>query len=270
MNIFLWGMAISLLYGSASSLFLYVYEGQHEYALFLEMYTASFGTLISLGLILGTSLIVFKTQKLIPSLIEKSFTKRQLAKTDYFAYKERYASQRRSITFSSQFVIIGFIIFSHCGFPLSDTANNLMIVAVCAEYALGVYTGRKIFYAGMMLHSLLKIKVTKNLFEKHELDEINTYVNIISALTIIFVYIHTSNYYDGPFLYNKTMEDGVKMFLLIPVIIATPVLLIFNLYLFTVLAPPDPLIHPQLRPLAANGYAAGIARRCTTLDSAFK
>jgi hypothetical protein len=105
-----------------------------------------------------------------------------------------------------------------------------MIIAACAEYALGVYVGRKLGYAGMMLHSLLDAPVTRNLFKKRELDAINPYVHVASTLTIIFVYIHVKSYYEGPFLYGSILGQSIKPFLLLPAIIATPVLLIFNFY----------------------------------------
>jgi hypothetical protein len=74
------------------------------------------------------------------------------------------------------------------------------------------------------------VEVKHNLFKKRELDAINPYVNAASTLTIIFVYIHVRGYYDGPFLYDSILGQSIKPFLLIPAIIATPVLLIFNFY----------------------------------------
>lgn len=36
--------------------------------------------------------------------------------------------------------------------------------------------------------------------------------------------------YEGPFLYDSILGQSIKPFLLLPAIIATPVLLIFNFY----------------------------------------
>ena len=105
-----------------------------------------------------------------------------------------------------------------------------MIVAACAQWALGVYVGRKLCYAGMMLHSLTSVTVHRNLFKRRELDEINTYVHIASTLTIIFVYVHIRAYFQGPFLYHSALGESIKLFLVLPAVIATPVLLIFNFY----------------------------------------
>ena len=105
-----------------------------------------------------------------------------------------------------------------------------MIIAACTEYALGVYVGRKLIYTGMMLHSLLPMSLKHNLFRNRELDVINSYVNVASTLTIIFVYVHVTGYYEGPFLYGSILGQSIKIFLLLPAVIATPVLLIFNFY----------------------------------------
>lgn len=224
------GLGISLAYGLLGSLYLFLFSGNHAYSEFLKAFTLSFKTLISLGLILGTTLVVFRTQGIIPRSIENAFTRKQLAETSYSKYRSRFVSRRRSVTFAAEFVVAAFIIFSFSKFPLSGAAENLMILAVCVEYACGVYVGRKLCYAGMMLHSLLNIKVTRNLFKKHELSEINTYVNIISTLTIVFVYVHVRNYYNGPFQFNHAIGESIRALLVLPAIIATPVLLIFNFY----------------------------------------
>jgi hypothetical protein len=224
------GLAISLAYSLLSSALLYFLEGKSESQLFLAAYNTSFKTLISLGLIIGTALVVFRSQNVIPQTIEAAFTDAQLSKTDYLFYKRRFVSGRRSITFAAEFVVVGFVIFSYCQFPLKGLAEVLMIIPACAQYALGVYIGRKLCYAGMMLHSLLGTTVTRNLFKERELDEINSYVHIASTLTIIFVYVHVLGYYGGPFLYKSIVGDSIKIFLLLPALIATPVLLIFNFY----------------------------------------
>ncbi len=105
-----------------------------------------------------------------------------------------------------------------------------MMIAACVQYALGAYVGRKLIYIGMMLHALMNVEVTHNLFQKRELDEINSYVNVASTLTIISVYIHVVTYYNGPFLFDSGLGESIKIFLIFPAIIATPVLLIFNFY----------------------------------------
>lgn len=229
MNIVFIGLAASLTYGLVSTALLYAVEPRIAPA-FLEAYFTSFRTILSLGLILGTALLVYKTQYLIPDILRDSFTTRQLARSSYPLYEQRYLSRRRSLTFAAEFVIAAFIIFTLCQFPLQSPAEDLMIIAACAEYGFGVYVGRKLCYAGMMLHSLLPIRVRRNLFANRELDEINSYVNIVSTLTILFVYVHVTNYYDAPFLCGSAAGESVRMFLILPAVIATPVLLIFNFY----------------------------------------
>src|SRR6185436_8918360 len=230
MLLFFSGLFISLVYGVVSSALLWYFSGKSEAQQFFTAYTSTFKTIISLGLILGTAVIVFVSQNVIPKTIEKAFTKTQLSDTDYSYYKRRFASLRISLTFCAEFVVVAFVIFSNCRFPLSRAGEVLMMIAACTQYALGVYVGRKLVYTGMMLHSLLPIEVTRNLFRKRELDAINPYVHVAPTLTVIFVYIHVIGYYEGPFSYNSILGQSIKPFLLLPAIIATPVLLIFNFY----------------------------------------
>jgi hypothetical protein len=230
MNYLFLGLGVSFVYGLLGSAILWYWVSTPDAQLFFEAYTSSFKTIVSLGLSLGTALIVYLCQNVIPETIEKAFTDAQLAETDYAYYKRRFASLWLSIEFSAEFIVVGFIIFSYCRFPLSGGGDTLMIIAACTQYAVGVYIGRKLGYAGMMLHSLLRAPIKRNLFKKRELDAINTYVHVASTLTVIFAYIHTMGYFQGPFLYNSILGQSIKPFLLIPAIIATPVLLIFNFY----------------------------------------
>jgi hypothetical protein len=224
------GLGISLAYGVICALSLYLASGKSYYSQFLEAYIGSFGTLISLGLIVGTALIVYKSQKIIPEVIEKSFTVTQLERTNFYLYRNRHRSLKRSLAQCTSYTTVGFVIFTLCAFPLPEAPTVLMMIAACTEYALGVYVGRKLFYAGLMLHSLEDIEITRNLFKKRELDEVNTYVNVTSTLTLIFVYLHVNGYYNGPFRFEHAIGETARMFLVMPAIIATPVLLIFNFY----------------------------------------
>lgn len=224
------GLAASLVYGILSSGLLWYLGGQSQALPFFAAYAGSFKTLLSLGLILGTALIVFRSQNAIPRILETAFTNAELSETDYFLYKLRFLSLRRSITFSAEFIVIAFVIFTYSHFPLSRPGEALMVLTACAEYALGVYVGRKLMYTGMMLHSLLSIPVTRNLFKNRELDVINPYVHVAATLTLIFVYVHMIGYYEGPFLFDSIFGQSIKIFLLLPAIIAAPVLLFLNFY----------------------------------------
>lgn len=224
------GLAISFIYSILGAALIYLSEGPSSIRQFLMSYNISFRTIISLGLIIGTALVVFGSRNLIPRTIEAAFTESQLSKTQYLLYKRKFGSLQRSVTFAGSFMIAGFIIFHHCQFPLKGLGEPLMMIAACAQYGFGVYVGRKLFYAGMMLHSLQEATVTRNLFKERELDGISSYVHVVSTLTVIFVYVHVLGYYDGPFLYQSMFGESVKIFLILPALIATPVLLIFNFY----------------------------------------
>src|ERR1044071_3692671 len=174
MNTVFLGLVVSLAYGLLSWALLYFLSGESDARLFLTAYNISFKTLISLGLILGAALIIFRTQNVIPRIVEQVFVDTQLATTEYSLYKERYVSRRRSMTFAAAFILVGFLIFYCCQFPLPSPLEALMIIPACAEYALGVYVGRKLCYAGLMVHSLQTAVITRNLFKERELDGVRS------------------------------------------------------------------------------------------------
>ena len=229
------GLGISAAYGIFGFVLCRYMGGNDDGGAFFAAYTTSFKTILSFGLILGIARIVHKHQRAIAETVRAAFNQEELLATDYYRYEHRFFSLSRSLIFSTEFVIFAWIIFSYAHFPLSQPGDTLMMIAVCTEWALGVYVGRKLRYASEMLQSLLNVPVTRNLFRKRELDVINSYVHVASTLMLIFGYIHVVNYYEGPFWYDSILGQSVKPFLLIPVIIGTPVLLIFNFYPRTVL-----------------------------------
>jgi hypothetical protein len=230
MNQMLWGFAIALLYGAATSGIVWLLGPGEAFQKYLEAYFVSFNCLISGGLIIGTAIFVFRSQASIPSFIENTFAEHSLSETSFDQEKIKYLSLRRSITFSTEFVIIGFIIFFFCQFPVRGAPEYFLIFFGCLEYALGVYVGRKLFYVAQMLHSISDIKLARNIFKDDDLGYTISYVNVLSTLTIIFVYVHVTSYYGGPFEYTSVFSSSLRVALMLPAVIATPVLVIFNFY----------------------------------------
>lgn len=230
MFVFFGGLALSTVYGGFGTVLIWYLEDDSKSMEFFAAYTSNFKTIISLGLILGTAFVVLYAQKDIPTMIETVFTKKQLEQTKYYTHRRHFWSLRKTILFAAQVTAVAFLIFRYCRFPLSRTGEILMMLAVCAEYAFASFVGRKLRYAAMMIHSLSDIKITRNLFKARELDNINWYVNVASTLTIIFVYVHIMCYYAAPFAYDTMFKQSVRTFLILPAIMATPVLLIFNFY----------------------------------------
>ena len=222
------GLALSFGYGLLATGIVWYFSDTTEAKNFFAAYTINFKTIISLGLILGTALIVRRTQDVLPETVQKAFNG-QLSK-DYFYYRGRFYNPRVTLTFCGEFVIWGFLLFWQCQFPLPHLGQDLMLFAVCAEFWLAAYVGRKLMYSGMMLQSLLTLEVKRNLFRKRELDSINPYIHVASTLTVIFVYVHVRNYYSGQFSYGGIFGQSAKLFILVPAIIAMPVLSIFNFY----------------------------------------
>lgn len=222
------GLAVSLIYGLWGSALLSYLGGRSEGQSFFAAYTSLFKTIFSLGLILGTALVAFRIQNLIPETIESTLKGRLPG--DYYYYKRRFASLRLSTAFSLEFMVVGFIIFSYCQFPLHQRGETLMLIAACAEYALGAYVVRKLTYSVGMIHSLTTAAVTRNLFRKRELDAIDQYVQVVSMLAAICVCVHTIVYYRGPFLYGSIAGQSIRAFLLLPALVAIPSLFTVHFY----------------------------------------
>ena len=134
------------------------------------------------------------------------------------------------MTFSTMFIVAGFLIFFYCQFPLRGIPQYFMVGFACAQYGLGVYVGRKLFYVAQMLNSIEEITLTKNIFRDDALGRIVSYVNILSTLTIVFVYVHVTSYFNGPFELNPIYGPALRVALMLPAVIAAPVLIIFNFY----------------------------------------
>lgn len=229
------GFASSLAYGVCSAAIIYLISGHADAKAFLLLFIESFNVLVTLGLITATALIVHYSQHVIPATIEAAFEDTALWSTPYLKYKRRFFSVRRTITFAAEFVAIGFVVFHYCHFPLKPLGEAFLLLAGCTQWLLASYVGRKLRYVAMMMHSLLNVPVTRNLFRYRELDVINSAVNVASTLTIIFVYLHVRSFYHGPFLYDTFLGKSAKVLLLLPAVLATPVLLMFNLFPRTVL-----------------------------------
>jgi hypothetical protein len=223
------GMAASLVYGLLSTWAINIIEGGSAATNFWVAYSRTFNTLIATGLAFGTALIVFASQNVIPDVIGENFSADELA-PEYFKYRRRFRNVVRSMTFSASFAVLAFWVFQACQFPQSGLAEALMLIPTCAQWALGVYVGRKLFYAAMMLRSLLSIKVCRNLFRDRALDDINTYVHIAAMLTLICSYVHVRGCYYAPFAYQSVLGEGAKAFWVLIAFVGAPVLLVFNFY----------------------------------------
>src|ERR1017187_118743 len=96
MNTFFLGLVLAVAYGAACGAFIYLRGGQVEFIDFARAYTVKFKTVISLGLICGTALVVYRSQRVIPDTIEAAFCLPLLASTEYNHYKKRFLSRGRS------------------------------------------------------------------------------------------------------------------------------------------------------------------------------
>jgi hypothetical protein len=224
------GFAASLAYGIGTAAVIYGIEGKANAERYIVDYIGPFNTLVTLGLITATTLIVWSAHNLIPDTIEEAFTKADLTSTEYLKNKQKYYSLRRAVLFASEMIVIGFFIFAFCHFPQPGLGEAFMLTAACGQLALASYVGRKLRYGAMMLHSLLNVNVTRNLFKERELNIINVGVNVASTLTVIWVYLYVRSYYTAPFQYDTFIGGSAQVFLLLPAVLAIPVLLFFNFF----------------------------------------
>lgn len=251
MNHVFYGFGYSIAYGLLTALVVWIADCHQRLSIislssesfcrsvktieYVESFFKDFNGALSGGLIFSTAILVFKTQKEIPDLIDKIFTHNELKQTEYFEQRRRYLSARRSTEFSSIFIVIGFILFYFAKFPFEGMPLYFLIAFSCIQYALGVYIGRKLFYIAQMLKAIESINIDKDIFTGDKLGFISNYVNSLSTLTIIFVFVHVSTYYNAPFEYVEGLEGSLRIALLLPALLAIPVVAIFNFYPRTVL-----------------------------------
>lgn len=224
-----WALVISVAYGVITGGIVYWLEPAliQKYA---ESFVISFNCVISGGLIIGSAIFVYLSQHDVPRFIEASFDPDALSGTTYAKQKARYLSRGRSMRFATYFVMAAFLIFFACKFPVPGAAEYFMIAFGCVEYALGIYVGRKLYYIAKMLDAVTDIQITRDIFKQDTLGSVVSYVNILSTLTTVFVYVHVKSYYGGPFLYPFGFKYTLQFFLLLPVVVATPVIVVFNFY----------------------------------------
>jgi hypothetical protein len=222
------GFHFALLYGLGGVLLLVLIDSPKMGTDFFYAYTTSYRTIISLGVVSGTAIIVYYSQHMIPQTVRRAFGEVPLPKK-YYEMEKMFLS--RSLELPAAFVVFSWAIFSlYCQFKLPPHAQRLMVIAVCMEYGLAVYVGRKLLDAALMLETLMKTTVPRNLFRDRELDNINTFVHISSTLMIIFFYLHVTGYYHGDYSFNGILGLGIKPFLLLLAVVSTPVLLMFNFF----------------------------------------
>lgn len=229
------GFALAVAYGAVSGLIVWSLEGTQEVSDFLMAFFRSFNGAIVGGLILSTAILVFRSQNWVPDLIETTFLSEDLGSTEYPEQKRRFLSASRSMSFATTFVVVGFGLFTLAEFPFEGFANYALMSFACMQYGLGVYIGRKLFYIAQMLHSIEGIDIKEDIFSDDRLGAISIYVNSLSTLTVIFVFAHVYSFYYAPFEYGSVLGETVRTALLLPAVLAIPVLGIFNFYPRTVL-----------------------------------
>ncbi|WP_269586168.1 hypothetical protein [Roseibium sp. Sym1] len=235
MNHIFYGFGVSVLFGCTTALILWPIVGATSANAYANAFFSSFNFAISGGLVFSAAILIYNSQNWIPNLIDNTFSEKLLLETEYGEYKRRFLSASRSASFATIFIAIGFFIFKFAKFPFDGLPEAFLIAFCCLEYGLGVYVGRKLFYIAQMLHAIEKIPVEEDIFKEDKLGIIATYVNSISTITAIFVFAVVMSQYYGPFKYDSPLGENIRLALLLPAIIAIPVVALFNFYPRTVL-----------------------------------
>jgi len=232
MNSFYYGFIISFIYGVLTSLIVYIFQNS-EFEKYVKDFFLTFNSLILGGLVFGITYQIYGTQGYVPSTIEKTFG--EINDKTYKEHKRRFFSLGRSLKFSATFIIASFVLYLFAKFSLSGIAEYFMIFYGCALAGCGVYGGRKLFYIAQMLEAIRNINVKEDIFSDDKFRGVTTYVNIITTICTIALWLHIQAYYYGDFKYHELVGESLKIFMLAPAIIALPVLVIFNFYPKTVL-----------------------------------
>lgn len=235
MNHVFYGVGFAVIYGIVTGLFAWLINGHEAFTEYTKAFFISFNCAISGGLIVSAAILIFRFQSCIPDRIEEVFSPEDLAQTDYTEQRRRYFSAARSTAFATEFVVVGFGIFTIAEFPFDGFEQYALLAFACAQYGLGVYIGRKLFYIAQMLHAIDEINIQQDIFTEDRLGMISAFVNSLSMLTVIFVFIHVYGFYYAPFSYGTVLGETARIALLLPGIIALPVIVIFNFYPRTVL-----------------------------------
>ena len=232
MNSFYYGFIISFTYGVLTSLIVYIFQNYY-FERYVKDFFITFNSLILGGLTFGLIYQVYGTQSYVPNIIEKTFG--EIEDETYKEHKRRFFSLGRSLRFSATFIMVSFFLYVYAKFPYSGVSEYFMIIYGCALYGCGVYIGRKLFYIAQMLEAIRNLDVKEDIFSEDRLGGITTYVNVLTTLTAIMTWLNVQAYYYGNFKYDVLVGESLKIFMLVPGIIALPVLAIFNFYPRTVL-----------------------------------
>lgn len=222
------GFLMSFLYGGATSLLIWVYDPSHS-PKYIEAYVTGYNCLISGGLTIGTGIFVLLSYRDIPALIEGAFKPSVLAGTRYPYFKRRYLSAAEAAAFSAIYAAAAYGIFSICKFPIPGLANSFLVAFSCLQYALGVFVGRQIYFIAHMLRSIDEVQIDRDMM-KSGISSVVGFVNVVSTMVVIGTYAHVTGFYQGQFEFVQPIGSSARVLLLLPLLIATPVIVVFNFY----------------------------------------
>jgi hypothetical protein len=222
------GFLMSFLYGAATSLLIWIYHPSQA-SKYVEAYVTGYNCLISGGITIGTGIFVLLSYRKMPAIIERAFKPSALAATRYPHFKRRYLSVAEAAGFSAVYVAAAYGIFSICRFPIPGLGNSFLVAFACLQYALGVFVGRQIYFIAHMLRSIDEVQIDRDMM-KAGISSVAGFVNIVSTMVVIGTYAHVSGFYHGQFEFVQPIGSSARVLLLLPLLIAAPVIVVFNFY----------------------------------------
>ncbi|HEY0411945.1 MAG TPA: hypothetical protein VGD66_02240 [Allosphingosinicella sp.] len=262
------GFLASLLYGGVSSLLVWIYDPART-AAYIEAFVTTYNCLVSGGLAIGTGVFVMLSYRGVPALIDRVFNQDALAATSYPYFRRRYLSVSEAAAFSAVYVAVAYGIFSICRFPIHGLGNSFLVIFACIQYALGVFVGRQIYFVAHIFRAISEVGIDRDLM-KSGLSSIAGFVNIVSTMVVIMTYFHVSGFYRGPFEFVYPIGPSAKILLLLPLVIATPAIVVFNFYPRIVLRrlydQSNEILARSLQDELAQGHLSAFARSSLEIE----
>src|SRR5205807_1737480 len=115
--------------------------------------------------------------------------------------RDRYRSKIRSIVFATEFGVLGFVLSSLSRFPLRGLAESLLMSVAFIQWILSGYVVRKLYYAFLMLLSVVSLDGDEDVFRMRKLDASSSFIRVATTLGVICFYVLVRSYYHAPFMY---------------------------------------------------------------------
>lgn len=231
-----WGVLLSFwlavlfcaFYATVGYLFIRWSHGAPAADSVLQFFLFEYGGMVSGTACAALFLISTMVLQVIPKLIEDAVPAEQFESTAYVYWKERSLSFRLSLAQFSTYFFGGVAIYTILGFPVQVGQQWFFVVFTALQYSFGGIVGRKLWSIGHMLRSLEDVEPGEDLLENESLPKLIYIINIFTFLTLVMTVLHT--YFHAQVTYSSHLADLLKPLVYLPLILALPVVVLFNFY----------------------------------------